>query len=220
MKSQRITAVIWDFNGTLIDDVDLATRSINTLLLRRNLAPLTVATYREVFGFPVADYYRAIGVDLAQETMTGLADEFHETYFLGLPESSLHKGVTEILEALQAMGVAQFILSAMEEGPLRAAIDRLGIADFFTGVYGLDHRLADSKIARGRELLDAFRIRAEDALFIGDTDHDAEVAMALGTSIILIAEGHQSAQRLRGVGCPVVDSFARLRETLMQQLSQ
>ncbi len=218
MEHQRITAVIWDFNGTLIDDVELATRSINTLLLRRNMEPLTVTAYRRVFGFPLADYYRVIGLDLSHETMDGLADEFHEAYFLGLPECSLHEGVYEILVALQEAGTVQFVLSAMEEEALQAAIDRLGIGDFFAGVYGLNHRLADSKLVRGRELLASFRFRTERALLIGDTEHDAEVARALGTSVVLVAQGHQSAQRLSDIGCPVFGSFPDLKEALAQCL--
>ena len=74
----RERAVIWDFNGTLVDDVDLALRSINTMLVRRGLAPASRDVYRRAFGFPLADYYRRLGMDLSPETMAGLAGEFHE----------------------------------------------------------------------------------------------------------------------------------------------
>ena len=56
-----LEAVVWDFNGTLIDDLDLVIRSVNVQLGKRELPPLTLETYREVFGFPVKDYYRRIG---------------------------------------------------------------------------------------------------------------------------------------------------------------
>ncbi len=215
MDVRSLETVIWDFNGTLIDDLCLAVRSINVELERRGLPLVTVASYREVFAFPMADYYVRLGFDLTAETMEGLADEFHETYLPGLPSCPLHEGVADILEALSGLGIAQYVLSAMEEETLRASLKRLGIARCFQGVYGLGNRLADSKLSRGRDLVSDFQIAAETALFIGDTDHDLEVANALGTQVVLVAQGHQSAQKLRALGSPVFATFHELRQALV-----
>jgi phosphoglycolate phosphatase len=214
MILEGLRAVIWDFNGTLVDDTVLAVRSINTQLSRRGLPVLTVDSYRAVFGFPMTEYYRRLGFDLEVETLKGLADEFHEAYLPGLPECPLHEGVVELLELIRKAGISQFVLSAMEEGALRAAIERLGIDRHFTGVYGLGNRLADSKVLRGKELLQHFHLRGAETLLVGDTDHDAEVATALGISAVLVAQGHQSVERLRALGCPVVDTFRELPEAL------
>jgi len=88
----------------------------------------------------------------------------------------------------------------MKESLLHAAIEHFGIADFFEAAYGLAHLEADSKISRGRELLTDHRIRPETTLLIGDTNHDAEVADALGISVVLVAQGHQDIERLRETG--------------------
>jgi phosphoglycolate phosphatase len=208
-----LDAVIWDFNGTLIDDTPLAVESVNRMLSRRGLPSLRMDEYRRVFGFPLADYYRRIGFDLSCETMSGLADEFHDAYVPGLPDCPLHEGVVALLRRIQHKGIAQFVLSAMEESTLVEALRALGIDGFFGAIHGLDHRLADSKIERGRELLGAHGIDPERALLIGDTDHDADVAAALGTSVALVARGHQAAERLRKVG-PVFEGFADLSSAL------
>jgi len=214
MILEGLRAVIWDFNGTLVDDTALAVRSINVQLSRRGLPLLTVDSYRAVFGFPMTEYYRRLGFDLEVEMLEGLADGFHETYLPGLPECSLHEGVVELLVAMSGAGLSQFVLSAMEEGALRAAIERLGIDHHFTGVYGLGNRLADSKVARGKELLQQFHLRGAETMLIGDTDHDAEVGCALGLSVSLVAQGHQSAERLRATGSPVHSDFRELSEAL------
>ncbi len=214
MNPIRWQSVIWDFNGTLVDDCALAVEVINVQLARRRLAPLSLDEYRRVFGFPLADYHRKLGFDLSVETMSGLADEFHEAYLLGLPSCRLHAGVRELLERLEAGGVRQFVLSAMEETTLRDALRRLGIAGRFEAIYGLDHRMADSKIVRGRDLLARFRLSASETLLIGDTDHDVDVARDLGTSAVLVARGHQSVERLRALGVPVYESFAALERAL------
>ncbi len=187
---------------------------MNVQLTKRGLPRLTVERYRDVFGFPVADYYRRIGLDPDSEPMSELTAEFFEAYSPGLPSCSLHDGVHRALVAFRDAGVRQFVLSAMEERLLSATIAHLGIDGFFAAVYGLSHLEGDSKVSRGRELLEDFAIPPDTALMIGDTDHDAEVAEALGGAVALIARGHQSAARLRATGCPVYESFADLAAAL------
>jgi len=204
--SGGLEAVIWDFNGTIVDDLDHVVRSVNVQLARRGLLPLTLERYREVFGFPVEAYYREIGFDLEAESMADVSAEFFGMYVPGLKECPLHDGVLDALNRFRESGVRQFVLSAMEERLLLNTIEHLRIADFFDAVYGLAHLEADSKLSRGRELVANHRVRPETALLIGDTDHDGEVADALGVSAVLIAQGHQREERLREAGHPVYRS--------------
>ena len=206
----ELEAVIWDFNGTLIDDVEHIVRSVNVLLQRRALPLLTVASFRDVFGFPIVDYYRKIGFDLSAESMADLSAEFHDEYVPGLMTCPLHEGVVDALATFRKTGARQFVLSALEEVLLGSAIDRLGIADCFEALYGLDHLEGDSKLTRARSLLDDFRIPPNTALLIGDTDHDAEVAEALSIEAALVATGHQSERRLHDTGCAVYGSVGQL----------
>jgi phosphoglycolate phosphatase len=209
---QELDAVIWDFNGTLIDDVDLAVRSVNVQLKRRGLPQITVDRFRQVFRFPVEDYYRRIGLDPAAESMSELSAEFHEEYMRGLLGCPLHAGVLDVLERFKTDGARQFVLSAMEEEMLCSAIEHLGVGGYFAAIYGLSHLEGDSKISRGRDLMNDYGIVPETTLLIGDTDHDAEVAEALGISVILIAQGYQSEARCRKTGRPVHRSVRALGE--------
>lgn len=209
---QELDAVIWDFNGTLIDDVDLTVRSVNVQLERRGLRQITVDLLRQVFRFPVEDYYRRIGLDPTAESMSELSAEFHEEYMRGLPECPLHAGVGDALERFKTQGARQFVLSAMGEEMLRLAIEHLGVGGYFAAIYGLSDLEGDSKISRGRDLMNDYGIVPETTLLIGDTDHDAEVAEALGISVILIAQGYQSQARLLRMSCPVHASVQAMVE--------
>jgi len=216
MDPNRLQAVIWDFNGTLVDDVSAAVCAINAMLERRCLQRLTVEAYRSVFGFPFDGYYRAIGFDLADETMAGLADEFHDAYLPILPTCTLSCGVRDVLDLISELGVPQFVLSAMEEQSLTKAIRRLGIECYFEAVFGSRDRLANSKVARGIDLVERFALCPPDVLFIGDTKHDGEVASALGGAVALVAQGHQTVARLRESGRRVFRSFEDLRDALLR----
>ncbi len=214
-SARDLEVAIWDFNGTLIDDVDPVVRSVNVQLAKRGLPLLTIERYREVFGFPVADYYRKIGLDPEVESMSELSTEFHDAYVPGLMDCPLHDGVVDVLERFKEQGVRQFVLSAMEEELLRLAVERLGIRGYFVGIYGLEHLKGDSKISRGRDLLEDFDIEPSTALLIGDTDHDVEVAETLNLSAALVACGHQSEERLRSTGYRVVLSNRELETVVL-----
>lgn len=212
--SRQINCVIWDFNGTLIDDLDLVVRTVNTQLAKRGLTSLTADAYRDVFGFPVEDYYRRIGVTFENETIADLSADFFADYAPALTDCPLHDGVLETLQQVEARGLKQFVLSAMEQRMLRSMVSHLNIGHFFEGIYGLAHQKADSKILRAQELSRDFDIDPQSALFVGDTDHDAEVAQALGMSVVLVSTGHQSAARLRETGYPVCESYQELSQML------
>ena len=211
---QELKSVIWDFNGTLIDDLDHIVRSVNVQLANRELPQLTKEYYRAIFGFPVEDYYRRVGFNLETESMADLSSEFFATYGPGLKDCLLHDGVIETLRRFESIKVRQFVLSAMEEDLLRSMIEHLGLSGYFEVVYGLAHLEGDSKISRGRDLLRDFNIEASTTLLIGDTDHDAEVAEALGLSVALISKGHQSPERLRDTGHPVYELYQNLSQAI------
>jgi phosphoglycolate phosphatase len=214
MKDRKETnCVIWDFNGTLIDDLDLVVRTVNTQLIKRNLPSLTADGYRDVFGFPVEDYYRRIGVTFEDETMSDLSADFFADYAPALKDCPLYDNTLDALRQVEAHGMRQFVLSAMEQGMLRSMISHLNIGHFFEGVYGLAHQKGDSKVMRAQELTRDFDIDPAVALFIGDTDHDAEVAQALGMSVVLLSTGHQSAKRLRETGLSVYESYQELLQS-------
>ena len=63
MKWKQYTHVLWDFNGTVYDDMEACLRSVNEMLSERGLPVLSAEAYREVFDFPVKDYYAKIGFD-------------------------------------------------------------------------------------------------------------------------------------------------------------
>ncbi len=212
---RKVRTVIWDFNGTLIDDLDLVLASVNPQLERQGLAAMTAERYRDVFGFPVQDYYRRLGVDFEKVSMTKLAADFFGVYEPGLRDCPLHDGVREALDAFDQNGASQFVLSAMEEGMLRDTLDVLGILDRFAAAYGLAHQEGDSKVSRGRELMKDHSIEPETTVLIGDTDHDAEVAAELGVGVVLIANGHQSGERLGHVGVPVAASIGEAAQTIL-----
>lgn len=196
--------VFWDWNGTLLDDVWTGTAAMNTLLKRYNLPLLhDTAHYREVFCFPVSEYYKKVG--LGGELFSTTSHEWMDEYNAREGQCLLREGAMEALNAFRAAGWRQVVLSASKLDNLLAQMRRYDVTPYFDAVLGLDHIYATSKVEIGREWLRTQQIDPADCVMIGDTLHDAQVAEALCCRCILAAGGHQSRRVLESAGCEVVD---------------
>ncbi len=205
MKFPVHTHLIWDFNGTVLDDVRHGINCVNPMLKARGLPTIPdVETYRDLFGFPIDDYYRRLGFDFEKEDYdTVLAPEWVALYLAGEAECPMNPGVAETIEAVSKRSIPQIMLSATRHEQLVAQITRLGLGTAFEEILALDNIHARSKTHRAvewRELHPGAR-----PLFIGDTEHDAEVARAVNADCVLFTGGHQSAHRLRTCGFPLID---------------
>jgi len=203
-------SIIWDWNGTLLNDLDLCISTINVLLGKRELPLLNRKTYKDVFSFPVRNYYEAVGFDFTKEDFAIPAKEFIDLYNNKVEMCALHNPVENVLSYFKSQGVRQFVLSAMKQDMLEKTLRHNSIFHFFEGVAGLNDHYAVSKIERGNQLITEFDIQKNDTWMIGDTIHDFEVAEELGIKCILTADGHQSAERLKLTGAPVILEISKL----------
>lgn len=207
--------IIWDWNGTLLDDVPLCVDVMNGMLRRRGLPELSVKRYREIFTFPVENYYRAAGLDLLREPFTELAQEYITQFNRRALDCGLRRGAVEALDTLRDLGYRQLIVSASERRALAEQVDRRGVTGYFQAVLGIGDILAVTKDGVAREYLEANGIPAGDAVFIGDTGHDWQVARGIGCRCILVEGGHESRERLESTGAVVLGSLAEAAEKLM-----
>lgn len=202
--------IIWDWNGTLLDDLTLSIDLVNDMLARRGLPPLTLERYRDVFTFPVQTYYESIGLDFAQEAFEDLSAAYVAAYKSRWRECSLYPEARTVLEQVRDSGRMQSVLSAHDQGTLVELVGTFDVADLFQHLVGLENSHAVSKIHQGRRLLETLPHHPSQVLLIGDTLHDAEVARALNIDCVLVGYGHQSKQRLKQSGLRVIDSLRDL----------
>jgi phosphoglycolate phosphatase len=205
-----MNSIIWDWNGTLLNDIDLCINSINSLLKDRNLPLTNTKAYKEIFSFPVQEYYKMLGFDFEKEDFSVPAHQYIDFYYAGFENCSLQKNAIEVLSYFRENGVRQFVLSAMEHKMLEKTLKLKGILHFFEGVAGLKDHYAVSKIEQGKQLIHDFKIDSVKTWLIGDTIHDFEVATELGIKCILIADGHQTSNRLEKTGGIVIDDLKQL----------
>ena len=192
--------VIWDWNGTLLDDTQAALDTLNIMLARRGGNPIAMDFYRDHFAFPVKPFYESIGVRLGDEDWDALAREYHDIY--AERPKRLNAEAVAALEYAKGMGCRQSIVSALRQDLLAGITEELGVAGYMDFVYGVDNLDGRSKVDRARELVSAMAsppAKPSACVFIGDSLHDKEVADAIGARCVLCAQGSHAAWRLRAV---------------------
>ena len=203
---KKFDCCVWDFNGTILDDVETGMRSVNKMLSDRGLPILnSKEDYYAHFRFPIIEYYRSLGFDFESEPYEVLAPIWVEQYLINVKNAPMCEGVFETLTRLKNAGVRQVIISVTEINMLRGQLEDLGILEFFDEIRGLDNIHAASKV----ELAKAWRAehKNEKLVFIGDTTHDWETAKAIDAECYLIEGGHQSRETLESTGAKIFSNL-------------
>ncbi len=206
--------IVWDWNGTLLNDVDYSRKIINRILVNHQLPELSFNRYREVFTFPVQDYYAEAGLDLSKYSFKILGKNFIDDYESNKLSCSLYDNAVEVLSSIHQKGIKQYVISAYLHENLVKILEHYNLSQYFDEVFGLDNVYAGSKTHLGIKLIEQLDVNKKEVLFIGDTLHDADVAEAMGVKSILIADGHQIKEKLMINSNIVYDNLLELKEKL------
>lgn len=202
--------IIWDWNGTLLNDVWLCIDSINRLCVSYNIPPIDEITYKELFDFPVQNYYERIGFDFNRLDFRVVGQEFIDFYNERRFECKLHSRAHEILAELKSVGVKQYVVSAREQQQLAEEVAHYGLTACFESINGISDNYAGGKAELGKSFMQREGLNATKTLFVGDTIHDLHVARLMGVDCVLIPEGHHSLQRLMSSGARIISGFAQI----------
>lgn len=211
---KNVSHIIWDWNGTLFDDVDLCVDNINWLLEKYGLQKITKDKYREIFTFPVIEYYRKAGFDLDKLDFYTLGKEWMERYEKEKHKAGLAENAAEIVQYLFKTGIEQSILSAYSQHTLVEIVDKFNLTKYIKNIVGLDNIYAESKINLGKKLMNILDLNSDEVILIGDTVHDYEVSLELGCGCILVSSGHQSKNELEKCNVPIVNNLSELKSFL------
>lgn len=206
--------VLWDWNGTLLNDVDMAVRVTNEVFAPRGYQLLNREQYQQCFRFPVQAYYRARGVEDAD--FPEVARAWSEGYAAAFSGTPLFADAAETVLAFHAAGFRQVILSASQRAMLQEQVDSFpSLRGLLDEVLGVDDIYAHGKEILARNYLTASGLDPAETVLLGDTCHDAEVAAAIGCRCLLVARGHQAEAVLEQACVPVLHSLREASDVLL-----
>jgi phosphoglycolate phosphatase-like HAD superfamily hydrolase len=200
------THLVWDWNGTLLDDLTLVVSSTNQAFAAVGGRSVDADEHRRVFRRPVAEFYAEVlerAVDA--EEFERLDRIFHDAYRLGLTTIQL---AADAKTALKSWPGGQSLLSMWFHEELVPALETYGLAGLFTRVDGLRTEVGgDLKAGHLARHLDGLGVAGSDAVLIGDSLDDAHAAESVGAGVVLYTGGFTDPARLRASGLPVADSL-------------
>lgn len=208
-----IKNIVFDFNGTLVDDLDVSIDALNACIKKFlvDVEPVSKECYLEIFRFPVGPLYQELGFDFTKLDYNVLANYFISYYeSRAFNECKLFEEVVPVLNDLKERGYKLFILSASYIDLLIDMLKKYGILHYFDGLVALKNKHGGSKIESGKEYFKENNIDPKTCVMIGDTIHDYEVAKELGMDCISYDKGHNSNSKLLSVNNKVISNLKEI----------
>jgi phosphoglycolate phosphatase-like HAD superfamily hydrolase len=200
------THLVWDWNGTLLDDLSLVVSSTNTAFEAVGGRIVDADEHRSRFRRPVAEFYAEIlGRAVDEEEFGELDRIFHDAYRLGLTSMTL---AADAMTAIKTWPGSQSLLSMWFHNELVPAVETYGLAGVFTRVDGLRTEVGGHlKAGHLATHLDGLGVTGDEVVLIGDSLDDAAAADAVGGKVVLYTGGFTHPDRLRASGRPVADTL-------------
>nr|WSZ96294.1 HAD hydrolase-like protein [Streptomyces sp. NBC_00857] len=215
---KQSTHLVWDWNGTILDDIQAVIGATNAAFAEIGLEPITLDRYRALYCVPIPVFYERLMGRLPTDGEWVVMDEcFHRHYTERRAGCGLTEGVEELLAQWRLAGRSQSLLSMYGHDELVPVVRAYGIESHFLRVDGRTGPSGGSKALHMERHLAALAaqgegegggISAERTVVIGDAVDDAVAAAHVGARAVLYSGGSHSRASLEAVGVPVVDSLA------------
>jgi phosphoglycolate phosphatase-like HAD superfamily hydrolase len=197
---------VWDWNGTLLDDLPLVVSSTNAVFASVSGPALSAEAHRLAFRRPVAEFYAEVLGRALEEGEFGRLDKiFHDAYRLGLTTCGL---AADAQAAMTSWPGTQSLLSMWFHDELVPEIERRGLTALLARIDGLRGTVGgDLKAEHLARHLSELGVEGSTAVLVGDSVDDADAAASVGARCVLYTGGFTDPTRLRAVGVPVADSL-------------
>ena len=208
--------IIWDWNGTILDDLQVNFEVENTLLSRRGRKLIKdIDEYHDKFQFPIIKFYESLDFDLENEKFEDIAREYVLEFDERFYELEVFPDAESVIREFKYKGIEQIVLSQTEQRWLEKQVSYHDMDYLFTELLGARDIYVKGKVGIALEWITKNNIDTAHVLMVGDTIHDFEVAETIGCDCMLIARGHQSKEKLLSTGATVLDSIEELKRMVL-----
>lgn len=202
------THIFWDYNGTILDDVEVSVRAVNCMLEDRGLPTTDVNTYKNTLTLPLELYYKSVGI--TDVPVSELSIEFRKYCKEYSYLSSIFSDFPNVINSARDLGIKNVLFSSLYEKHLTEELMSHGIYNLFDDVIGMQDLSVGTKTANASEYINSHNIDVKNVVFIGDLTTDADMAIELGAQCILIPNGHNSKERCLTRGVDVYESLSQI----------
>ncbi|MGH8946439.1 MAG: HAD family hydrolase [Acidimicrobiia bacterium] len=205
--------IVWDWNGTLLDDLHVVIEAVNLSMSVLGFDPIDEQGYRDHFTRPIRAFYDSLlGRAVAEDEWELLNQGFHDQYLTLMPTAELAPDAKQALSLAKERGFGQSLLSMSPQSHLESVVASTGIAHYFGRIDGLSGTTGGVKARHLEVHLSALAVAPNRAVVIGDTPDDAAAARHVGASVVLYDGGSHHLPVLEEVGVPLAHTLVEAVE--------
>jgi len=200
-------SIIWDWNGTILNDVDNNINAVNMILQKRNLTIISKEEYRRKIKVPIKQFYNDIGLETNDpENYNLITIDYWKYYNMSYKNNTkVNSGLEIILNKLMENNISNYLLSATQHDELKKQVESKGMEIFFKIIIGNNNSEVKNKLEKAKELIKNENIKISSTILVGDMISDYELAEKLGIKCILYSNGHQEIKMEKGID--VINNF-------------
>jgi phosphoglycolate phosphatase len=211
-------AVVFDWDGTLIDSTPTIARSIQAAAADLGLPVPDFEQASHVIGLGLQDALARAVPTLPQSRAAEFSARYRVHYLAQDHTLELFAGARELVEALSRRGKPLAIATGKSRVGLLRALEATGLGRYFDAYRCADQTHSKPHPAMLLELAEELSLDPARLLMIGDTTHDLEMAAAAGTKAVGLTHGaHNVAALQRLAPLALFDSFAELHRWLLPE---
>ncbi len=209
--------LVWDWNGTLLDDLPIVVQAVSRSIGALGLPPITADDYRDHYTRPVRLFYdNLFGRKVTDEEWLRLNTTFHDVYFTLAGWANLAPDALRALDLLDEAGWGQSLLSMSPQDWLTKVVDRLKLTDRLALVDGLSEVTGGLKAVHMEKHLRVLGLDGESVVVVGDTPDDVAAARHVGARAILFHGGSHHMDVLEAEGVPIAETLVEAVEFALE----
>ena len=196
----RYEMIVFDWDGTLMDSAALIAHAVQAAARDLGLTPPSDERARHIIGLGLQDALRHAVPELSAEHYPAMAARYRHHYLSGDEGLALFPGAAELVRQLHARGRTLAVATGKSREGLDRALESSGLGPFFHATRCASECHSKPHPQMLEELLEETGVAAGQALMIGDTTHDLQMAQNAGVDALAVAYGAHPEAELRAAG--------------------
>lgn len=202
--------LIFDWSGTLADDLALVLDATNTVFRHYGLEEMDHGEFKTRFRLPYPDFYAEV---LPEVNLGELEDVFRSGFKVSDKTVTILPHAREFMEYCRDRGIRCFALTSVDKNAFEKQVTDLNLKEFFEAIYSG----VLNKCEVIHNLLETHGLNPEETAFIGDMTHDVETAAQAGITSIAVLTGYQSAGQLSQATPDIITPDLRVLKRLLDK---
>lgn len=188
---------IFDWDGTLCDSTEKIVRCLGLAAKEVGLSVLDEEQYKNIIGLGLPEAIQSLYPNIDDKINEALRQSYSQVFLNSdKTPSPFYKGVEETLNHLRDAGYTLTIATGKSRRGLNRILTERSLDSFFHGSRCADETASKPHPKMLQELLDEFRYESHEAVMIGDTEYDMEMALRANMDKIAVSYGAHHIDRL------------------------